>query len=144
MPARVAAIKAAIETRQDFTGLANGGEDAVARWAKSHGMNGRQLILGWQQTYRQRQAHVERGHKKPSNTDSNERVSKRDVAAMHDLDYWSDSEPEPDDDGDVTPCPACNGRGKDAAGNRCEACEGSGKVSPNDDEEDDDGEFKED
>ena len=65
MPARVAAIRAAIESRQDFTGLANGGEDAVVRWARTRGLNGRALILEWQQAYRQRQAQVERGHKKP-------------------------------------------------------------------------------
>ena len=142
MPARVAAIRAAIESRQDFTGLANGGEDAVVRWARTRGLNGRALILEWQQNYRQRQAQVERGHKKTlPPTDG--KVSQ--AAAMHDLDYWADdTEPDDDDgDGDVTPCAVCDGRGKDAAGNRCEACEGSGKVSPNDDEDDDD-EFKED
>ena len=64
MPKRVADIKAAIESRQDFTGLAAGGEDAVVRWAKGNGLNGRVLICEWQQTYRQAQAQVERGHKK--------------------------------------------------------------------------------
>ena len=56
MPARVAAIKAAIESRQDFTGLAHGGEGAVVAWARTHGLNGRGLILEWQATYRDRQA----------------------------------------------------------------------------------------
>ena len=145
MPARVAAIRAAIESRQDFTGLANGGEDAVARWARTRGLNGRALILEWQQAYRQRQAQVERGHKKPLDQESGPGVSKRDVAAMHDLDYWSDSEPEPDDDGDggddaeTVPCQVCNGAGKDVTGRVCAACGGTG-VAPDDDKPDDDDE----
>jgi hypothetical protein len=50
----------------------------------------------------------------------------------HDLDYWADDlEPDDDqddDDDDLMPCPACNGRGRDAAGNPCAACRGTGKV----------------
>ena len=64
---------------------------------------------------------------------------------LHDLDYWAtdddqDDGGDDDGDGDVTPCPACNGRGKDSAGNRCEACEGTGKAPLDDDREDDDDE----
>jgi hypothetical protein len=58
----------------------------------------------------------------------------------HDLDFWAD-EVEPDDDDepddDMVPCPVCNGRGRDEAGNVCDVCNGSGRVrDDNDDEED--------
>jgi hypothetical protein len=57
----------------------------------------------------------------------------------HDLDYWAD-EIEPDDDDepgeDTVPCPVCDGRGKDAAGNVCDVCNGSGRVPAGDDDND--------
>jgi hypothetical protein len=56
---------------------------------------------------------------------------------LHDLDYWGDVEPvdDPDDDGDLEICKACDGSGRDSAGNRCLVCGGSGKA-PADDEDD--------
>ena len=147
MPARVAAIKAAIETRQDFSVLAHGGEDAVAAWARTHGMNGRALICEWQQAYLR--AHLSTGGRSKKtgnlNTNSYPGLPKRDIgmtsAGVVDLDYWSDTEPdEPDDDpdDDLIPCAACAGRGKDSAGNRCSACNGTGKVTPSDGDENED------
>jgi hypothetical protein len=61
-------------------------------------------------------------------------------AAALDLDYWADEPPEPDDDddGDMVPCPVCGGRGKDAAGNTCAACKGTGQVRENEEDEDED------
>jgi hypothetical protein len=57
----------------------------------------------------------------------------------HDLDYWADEIDEPDDDEpDTKPCPVCNGRGRDAAGNVCDVCSGTGRVPADDDEEEDD------
>jgi hypothetical protein len=137
MPARVAAIKAAIETRQDFSVLAHGGEDAVAAWARTHGLNGRGLILEWQQNYRLAQAR----QVSPQSAGKPPRPAPIETELrLDDLDYWSDTEPEPDDDddGDDVPCPTCNGRGRDAAGNRCAVCNGSGRVAPEDNEDEDD------
>jgi hypothetical protein len=149
MPARVARIQRAIEEREDFTGLAHGGEDAVVQWAKTRGMNGRTLILEWQQAYRL--AHVvaagERG-KKAGNLDMNScpGLVEHETAVIHDLDYWSDTEPPDDDDDDPKICGACHGTGRDVAGNVCQACNGTG-VAPDDgngDEEDDDERERED
>ena len=142
MPKRVAAIKQAIEERQDFSVLGSGGEAEVRTWAKQHGMNGCALILEWQQNYRQAQA--ARGHKKPLHQDSGEGVSKQHTAVLHDLDYWGD---EPSDDGydddDPMPvCGACKGSGRDRDGNKCLVCGGRGKIpaedQPDDGEDDDD------
>jgi hypothetical protein len=57
-----------------------------------------------------------------------------------DLDYWAsdDIEPPDDDDGDMPVCPACDGRGKDAAGNVCAVCHGTGKFPSGDDDENED------
>ena len=68
---------------------------------------------------------------------------------LDDLDFWLDAPDAPIDDDppdDQPACSACNGRGKDAAGNRCAVCGGSGKVAPGDDDgnEDDDDEFEDD
>ena len=62
------------------------------------------------------------------------------AAAALDLDYWADEPPEPDDDddGDMVPCPVCGGRGKDAAGNTCAACKGTGQVRENEEDNDED------
>ncbi len=72
-------------------------------------------------------------------------LAKPDAAVMRDLDFWSDTEPEPDDDddGDV-PCAACNGRGRDATGNVCQACNGTGVAPDDDDDRDEDDENGED
>ncbi len=144
MPERVREIKRSIETRQDFTGLANGGEDAVVRWARGNGLNGRVLICEWQQTYRQAQAQVERGHKKTLNQESGSGVFKPEAAVMRDLDYWADDEPvEPDDDPDdstdqtTKTCDSCRGLGRTADGATCERCSGSGRVPIDPDQEDD-------
>jgi hypothetical protein len=52
------------------------------------------------------------------------------VSGFDDLDRWAETEPG-DEDGDdeaadTVPCPVCNGRGKDASGNICESCKGTG------------------
>jgi hypothetical protein len=137
MPARVAAIKRAIEERQDFTGLAGGGEAEVFAWARAHGMNGGALVLQWHEAYRQRQAQGGRGRLKPAT----QKVG-YEGAVTHDLDYWSDAEPEPDDDDPMLVCGACKGAGVDADGNECEICGGKGRIpaedQPDDDREDDD------
>jgi hypothetical protein len=61
---------------------------------------------------------------------------------LDDLDHWASDDDQDDgdddDDGEVLPCGACNGRGKDAAGNRCSVCNGSGKVTPSDGDENED------
>jgi hypothetical protein len=57
-----------------------------------------------------------------------------------DLDFWADEPDVPeddDDDDDTKPCPVCNGRGRDEAGNVCDVCNGSGRVPAGDDDEED-------
>jgi hypothetical protein len=57
-----------------------------------------------------------------------------------DLDFWaSDVEPDDDDDDGDVPCAACDGTGRDAAGNRCATCNGTGKAPLDDDDENEDG-----
>jgi hypothetical protein len=92
MPPRVATIKRAIESRQDFSVLADGGEAAVRTWAKEHGMNGCALIIQWQANYRQQQAQAERvaRQKKTLPQKPAEGFPERDIAALHDLDFWPD------------------------------------------------------
>jgi hypothetical protein len=137
MPPRVAAIKAAIETRLDFSALADGGEAVVLAWAKSHGLRGAVLIREWQTNYRQAVDTMER--KNSSATKSSQSFQEPHA----DLDHWDDIEASaPDDEGlptddedDLEICKACAGRGRDSAGNRCLTCGGTGKA-PVDDEDD--------
>jgi hypothetical protein len=70
------------------------------------------------------------------------KVSRPEAAVMRDLDYWSDTDDEPDDDpgDDPMPCAACDGTGRDAAGNRCATCNGTGKAPLDDDDENEDDE----
>ena len=149
MPARVAAIKAAIETRQDFSCLAHGGEDAVVRWARTRGLNGRALILEWQQNYRQAQAW--------SAAQGQQRAAARPArieTEFRDLDFWAD-EPEddrgdPDDRDDelkqtTKACDACRGLGVAKDGSPCSRCNGTGRIDRDDvddgggDEDEEDG-----
>jgi hypothetical protein len=136
MPPRVAAIQRAIETRQDFSVLANGGEAEVFAWAKRHGMKGGVLICAWQENYRQRQAvgaTSGRGDKKDAAMRSHD----------FDLDYWGDApvdDREDDDDPEqqtTKTCPQCAGKGRDHSGDTCSRCGGSGRVPLDDFEEDD-------
>lgn len=65
-----------------------------------------------------------------------------------DLDHWADGpvEPSDDPDDDMEPCAACNGTGRDAAGNECAVCGGSGRApadGEDDGNEDDDGDEEE-
>jgi hypothetical protein len=60
-----------------------------------------------------------------------------------DLDFWADVEPDDGDDDDLKPCPVCNGRGRDASGNTCESCKGTGRAGDENDE-DDNGQERED
>jgi hypothetical protein len=135
----VAAIKRAIETHQDFTGLANGGEAEVFAYARSLGMRRcGALVLQWQETYRRMQA---QGAAAVISTAPLEKNLRR-----GDLDFWAEDDAEPDDDDlpeDERPlCGACGGKGRDAAGNRCVVCGGSGRA-PKDDEDIDDDETEE-
>jgi RecJ-like exonuclease len=54
--------------------------------------------------------------------------------ASNDLDYWAETDPDGGDDDEPAPCPVCNGRGKDAAGNKCAACNGTGRIQEDGDE----------
>lgn len=80
MPTRVAAIRAAIETRQDFSVLADGGEAEVRAWAETHGLNGCALVLQWQAKFKQQQQ-----------ADATRPV--RVELLADDLDYWGDAKP---------------------------------------------------
>jgi hypothetical protein len=88
-----------------------------------------------------------RGRKKNLETNSSPGLpaSLETESGLDDLGFWDDQPglarhggTQDDDDDEVKPCPVCGGRGKDAAGNTCAACNGSGKVldDENDDEED--------
>jgi hypothetical protein len=139
MPPRVAAIKAAIESKQDFTGLAHGGEAEVFRWARAHGMRGGALVLQWHEAYRQRQAQARQVMSEVDKTPRPARIE----TEFRDLDHWAsdddqDDGGDDDPDDDLIPCAACAGRGKDSAGNRCAVCGGSGKVTPSDGDENED------
>ena len=124
MPPRVRAIKKAIEERQDFSTLADGGEAEVMQYARRSGQRGGALILEWQGNYRQRQAAGPRQQKA---------AATRHILS-HDLDFWSfDDEPadpdecdpdDDDDDGDNDDCATCRGTGRVS----CRACNGTGKV----------------
>jgi hypothetical protein len=141
MPKRVARIQRAIEEREDFTGLAGDGEDAVAAWASAHGMNGRALILEWQQAYRLAQAQktLPRIQGRVSRS-----APEKSPAIARDLDHWAGDEND-DDGGDDVPalpvsdpdpneaqptksCPSCRGLGTTSDGVRCSRCGGSGRV----------------
>jgi hypothetical protein len=63
---------------------------------------------------------------------------KREAAVLEDLDYWPLASQEPDGDDDTRVCGACNGNGRDAAGNVCRACSGTGKAPSDGDEDTDD------
>lgn len=147
MPARVAAIRRAIETRQDFSTLANRGEAEVFKYARSIGMRGGELVLQWQETFRLRQAQAARVEVDVYHGRHFAARRAETILTANDLDDWSNWADKPDapddDDGDeVAPCATCNGSGRDSAGNVCKVCNGSGKAPANDEEgdEDDDGE----
>lgn len=98
MPARVRRIKLAIESREDFTGLANGGEAEVFRYARSIGMRGGELVIQWQQTFRQRQAQA--ANARPAG-----RAAVLTESRLDDLDYWrADYERAANRTDDLDPC----------------------------------------
>jgi hypothetical protein len=139
MPRRVAEIQHAITTRLDFSTLAHGGEAEVFAYAREIGMRGGELVVQWQREGERRQA-LSAGPRPAAPPVKTE-------PPLDDLDEWPDDDSEPGDDDeaepDTKPCPVCGGRGKDAAGNICGACNGTGRVPADDDEEDDDGNQKE-
>jgi hypothetical protein len=136
MPKRVAAIKRAIESELDFSVLARGGEDAVADYYRSIGMNGRAKICEWQRTGLAAKWRQQAPAARPARTE----------ARLDDLDFWGDDDDAPIDDDvpdDQPVCSACKGSGRDAAGNECQICGGTGKI-PAEDQPDDDDESEDD
>ena len=89
MSERVRRIKSAIESRQDFTGLANGGEAEVFRYARSIGRRGGELVIEWQQSYRQRHGESAGAATALARRRETPKATRVETANFADLDDWS-------------------------------------------------------
>jgi hypothetical protein len=133
LPPFAEAMRTAIETKCDFSVLANGGEARLFAWAKQNGLRGPVLVTTWARNYNQ--WHGGEGTRPAAPKSARPARIETDWLA-DDLDHWAqDTDEEPDSDDDTedseaawVPCAACNGKGKDAAGNVCQACGGTGRV----------------
>ena len=90
LPPRIARIKHAIESKLDFTGLRDGGEEAVVQFYRPRGQNGRAVICEWQAVGMRAQERRQ---------GAGVTVSQRAAVdlASSDLDYWPEDWVGPDD-----------------------------------------------
>lgn len=114
-------------------------EQLLIAHARKRGMKAEELIASWRRD-RQTQSAVAGGNV-PLMGHFAARPERLNLASTDlDLDHWADDPDAPgdDDDDELDPvCGACDGSGKDAAGNVCKACNGTGKAPVNDDDDGD-------